>query len=274
MAVETIRERARCTSVSPDPEPRSIDHVWRRYKRTLDEPTRNWLVERYFPLVCYRAERLLARLPRVVDLGDLIQQGSFGLLDAIDAFDPDRGVKFETFCAQRVSGAMIDYLRSIDDATRGSRARHQMVQEARQKFFASHGYNATDLELLPLLHPQRKIAQRILDGSAPVRCSCTSDCWRPTDTDRDEEQPVTIEDPSQPDALSILQKRDIRNFITRGLSRVERLIVVLYYYEELSMKEIGHTLGLSESRVSQMHKSVLARLRAQLGHRERELLEA
>ncbi|MCC6908956.1 MAG: FliA/WhiG family RNA polymerase sigma factor [Phycisphaerales bacterium] len=274
MTVAMIRERARRTSTSADSQEQSIDSIWRRYKQTLDEPTRNWLVERYFPLVCSRAERLHARLPRAVDLSDLIQQGSFGLLDAISAFDPDHGAKFETFCIQRVNGAMVDYLRSIDDASRGARTRYRMVQEARQKFFASHGYNPTDLELLPLLHPQRKMAQRILDGSALVRCTCTSDCWRPTETDRDEEQAFTIEDASQPDALSVMQKRDIRNFITRGLSRVERLIVVLYYYEELSMKEIGHTLGLSESRVSQMHKSVLARLRAQLGHRERELVDA
>lgn len=245
--------------------------VWEEYQRTRSVEIRNFLMEKYLHLVRYNAERIYARLPDEVDIQDLMSVGLFGLKDAIDAFDLDRGVKFETYCAPRIRGAILDELRSMDWVPRLVRHRTSKVEQARQQFAKANGRDPTDDELASRLNIQGEEFDKLKrDSSAVGTFSLTRKCFQ-SDGNKDVREIDVIKDESQRNPFSEIQRKDVKDLITKGLSRAERLIVVLYYYEEMTMKEIGSTLDLSESRVSQMHSSILARLKAQMQHRAREL---
>lgn len=249
----------------------SSREIWKEYRKHRSQDLRNYLMEKYLHLVRYNAERIYARLPDEVDLQDLISAGLFGLMDAIDAFDLERGVKFETYCAPRIRGAVLDELRSMDWVPRLVRHRTSKVEGARQKFEMEHGRSPTDDELSRKLHIQGEEFSKLKrDSQAVGTFSLTRKCFQ-SDGSKDVREIDVIKDESQRNPFADVQRKDVRDLITKGLSRAERLIVILYYYEEMTMKEIGATLDLSESRVSQMHSSILARLKAQMQSRSREL---
>ena len=248
-----------------------IREVWQQYRKSQAREIRNFLMEKYLPLVRYNAERIYARLPDEVDIQDLMSAGLFGLMDAIDAFDLGRGVKFETYCAPRIRGAVLDELRSMDWVPRLVRHRTGKVEGARQKFEMEHGRIPTQDELSRLLGLHGEEFEKYERDSAAVGTfSLTRKCFA-GDGSKDVREIDVIKDESQNNPFSDIQRKDVKDLITKGLSRAERLIVILYYFEEMTMKEIGATLDLSESRVSQMHSSILARLKAQMQHRAREL---
>jgi len=250
-----------------------IKEVWVIFQKNPTDLHRNYFMERYYPLVKYNADRIYARLPDEVDLEDLISAGLFGLMDAIDAFDLDRGVKFETYCAPRIRGAVLDELRSMDWVPRLVRSRSSKVDQARVSLEMQLGRKPTVEEISERLGVDEEELKKILrDGSAVSISSLSRTCYQ-TDSSKEVREIDIVEDERQSNPLSEIQRRDLKNLITKGLSRAERLIVVLYYYEEMTMKEIGITLDLSESRVSQMHSSILARLKAQMQHREGEFDE-
>lgn len=260
----------------PSNQPTSFDKkpirdVWLEYKRSPSREIRNFLMEKYLPLVRYNAERIYARLPDEVDIQDLMSAGLFGLMDAIDAFDLERGVKFETYCAPRIRGAVLDELRSMDWVPRLVRHRTSKVDSARMKFEMANGRAPTRDELAERLGLDGEEFEKTeRDSSAVGTFSLTRKCFA-SDGNKDVREIDVIKDESQNNPFSDIQRKDVKDLITKGLSRAERLIVILYYYEEMTMKEIGATLDLSESRVSQMHSSILARLKAQMQHRAREL---
>jgi RNA polymerase sigma factor for flagellar operon FliA len=244
--------------------------LWTLYKQDPSESLRNFLIVKYRPIVRYNAERLHTRLPDEVDVDDLISVGVFGLMDAIDGFDLERGVKFETFCAQRIRGAMLDELRSMDWVPRIVRSRTSKVERAKASLEAELGRPATQEEISHKLGVDAEEVKKILKDGRAVSMSSLSRERYQSDGSRDVLEIDVLEDTTQINPLGEIQRRDLKNLLTKGLSRAERLIVILYYYEEMTMKEIGATLDLSESRVSQMHSSILARLKAQMQHRERE----
>ncbi|MEO1129809.1 MAG: FliA/WhiG family RNA polymerase sigma factor [Planctomycetota bacterium] len=245
------------------------EDIWLLYDREPTETIRNFLMERFLPLVRYNAERIYTRLPDEVDIEDLMSAGLFGLKDAIDAFDLERGVKFETYCAPRIRGAILDELRSMDWVPRLVRHRTARVEGVRQKLEMEYGRKPTDEEISTALGVDDDEVKKIVkDGSAVSITSLNRQRYQ--GDGREVREIDIIQDDTQSDPLSEIQSRDLKNLLTKGLSRAERLIVILYYYEQMTMKEIGATLDLSESRVSQMHSSILARLKAQLQHREKE----
>lgn len=251
-----------------------VNDLWKLYAKSRPEALRNYFWERYFPLVRYIAERTYTRLPDEVDINDLISAGQFGLMDAINAFDLDYGVKFETYCAQRIKGAILDELRAMDWVPRLVRSRSNKVDQARQKFEMREGRIPTQDELSQILGVDGEEFDKIdKDSKAVGTVSLSRKCFS-SDGNKEVTEIDIIKDESQSDPLVETQRRDIKELITKGLSRAERLIVVLYYYEEMTMKEIGATLDLSESRVSQMHSSILLRLKAQMQHRAKELEQA
>ncbi len=251
-----------------------VNDLWKLYAKSRPEALRNYFWERYFPLVRYIAERTYTRLPDEVDINDLISAGQFGLMDAINAFDLDYGVKFETYCAQRIKGAILDELRAMDWVPRLVRSRSNKVDQARQKFEMREGRVPTQDELSQILGVEGEEFDKIdKDSKAVGTVSLSRKCFS-SDGNKEVTEIDIIKDESQSDPLVETQRRDIKELITKGLSRAERLIVVLYYYEEMTMKEIGATLDLSESRVSQMHSSILLRLKAQMQHRAKELEQA
>ena len=247
-----------------------IQHVWTTYRAEPTTPLRNRLIENYLHLVRYNAERIWSRLPDGVDLDDLISAGVFGLMDAIEAFDMGRGVKFETYCVPRIRGAMLDELRTMDWVPRLVRSKQSKVDAASKALAAALGRKPTAEELADKLGiPIEQVAAFVGEANAVGLVSLNKK-WYETDSYKDVREIDVLEDKKAEDPTGRLQNRDLMRLVTRGLNRNERLIVILYYYEELTMKEIGSTLNLSESRVSQMHSSIVARLQAQLAKRRPE----
>lgn len=248
----------------------NIEQVWLDFFKTGNEYNRNLLMENYLRIVKYTADRIYAKLPDKVELDDLISAGIFGLMDAIDAFDPERGVKFETYCTPRIRGAILDELRSMDWVPRLVRSRAHQLENALQTLEAHLGRVPTDSEIaneLELDMPEFHKLQR--DATATGLVSL-SNKFTESDGDKDIREIDIIKDQKSENPLIEAQKRDLKSLLTKGLTRAERLIVILYYYEEMTMKEIGATLDLSESRVSQMHSSIIARLKAQMNARKKE----
>lgn len=244
--------------------------IWVHFQKTKSLAIRNYFLERFMHLVRYNAERIHTRLPDEVDVEDLVQAGLFGLKDAIESFELDRGVKFETYCASRIRGAILDELRSMDWVPRLVRQRSSKVNQARNRFLLANGRAPTENELAEMLGADAEEYKKLNRDSRAVGVFSLSRKVVGGDSNRELHEIDVIRDDTQSNPLTEAQRNDLRNLITKGLSRAERLIVVLYYFEEMTMKEIGATLDLSESRVSQMHSSILARLKAQMQHRERE----
>src|SRR6185436_14549536 len=221
----------------------------------------------------YNAVRIWARLPDGVELDDLMSAGVFGLMDAVDAFDLTRGVKFETYCVPRIRGAMLDELRTMDWVPRLVRSKQSKVDAAQKLLETSLGRKPTLEELsLKLGVPQDQIEAYVGEAAAVSLVSLNKK-WYETDSYKDVREIDILEDKKAVDPTGRLQNRDLMKLVTKGLNRNERLIIILYYYEDMTMKEIGATLDLSESRVSQMHSSIVARLQSQLCERRPEFGE-
>ena len=247
-----------------------IAGVWREYKDAPSIELRNQLVEHYLPLVKYNAERIWARLPDGVDLDDLISAGIFGLMDAIEAFDLERGVKFETYCVPRIRGAMLDELRTMDWVPRLVRSKASKMEEMRKSLEASLGRPPSPEEMSQRLGVSLEDYYKMLGDATAVSQVSLNKKWYETDSYKDVREIDILEDKKGEDPTRRIQKADLMRLVTKGLNRNERLIIILYYYEELTMKEIGATLDLSESRVSQMHSSIVQRLQGQLERRRPE----
>ncbi|RMD66611.1 MAG: FliA/WhiG family RNA polymerase sigma factor [Planctomycetota bacterium] len=248
-----------------------IHDVWVAYKQHGGRELRNYLMEKYLPLVRYIADRIYARLPDEVDVEDLYSAGAFGLMDAIDSFKLEKAVKFETFCAPRIRGAILDELRSMDWVPRLVRSRSAKVAAARNSLLMELGREPTEEEIAQRLGVEEEEFSKLKRDSRAVGVVSLERKWRQSEGGRELREIDVIEDETQANPVSSAQHKDIKALLTKGLSRAERLIVLLYYYEEMTMKEIGATLDLSESRVSQMHSSIIARLKAHMLHREGEL---
>lgn len=254
------------TRVSED-----VSEVWIAYKKDqTNQELRNRLMERFLPLVRYNAERVWAKLPEGVDLNDLMSAGVFGLMDAIEAFDMDRGVKFETYCVPRIRGAMLDELRTMDWVPRLVRSKASKMEAARKVVEARVGRPPTEAEIAAEMGIAIHEFEKLKSEASAVNLVSLDKKWYETDSYKDVREVDVVQDGKGEDPTGGIQKLDLMKLVTRGLNRNERLIIILYYYEELTMKEIGNTLGLSESRVSQMHSSIVARLKEQLGRRRPE----
>jgi RNA polymerase sigma factor FliA len=256
------------------PPPRDIKEIWADYKKQPTEALRNTIMETYLHLVRYNAERVHTKLPDEVELDDLMSSGIFGLMDAIEAFDLDRGVKFETYCAPRIRGAILDELRSMDWVPRLVRSRAQKLGSATRSLEVELGREPTQDEVARKLNVPQAEYEKIAKDASAVGVVSLSRKWYETDSNKDVREIDVLEDKRGTDPVREMQRKDLKELMTRGLTRAERLIIILYYFEEMTMKEIGMTLDLSESRVSQMHSSILARLRAQMAERKKEISQA
>ncbi len=244
--------------------------LWKNYREKPTLEARNKLAEHYLSIVKFTAERLYTRLPDEVDINDLHQDGFQGLLDAIESFDLSRGVKFETYCALRVKGAILDSLRANDWVPRLVRARVHKMNEARATLELKLSRAPTDRELADHFAMSPEDYERMIrDANATGVVSLNRKCYE-TDTNKDVREIDIVEDKRGDDPVRTVQRGDLKKLLIKGLSKNERLIILLYYYQEMTMKEIGATLDLSESRVSQMHSAILSRLRPMLEGRKHE----
>ena len=222
----------------------------------------------------YNGERIWARLPEGVELDDLISAGVFGLMDAIEAFDLSRGVKFETYCVPRIRGAMLDELRTMDWVPRLVRSKASKLGEGLRTLEARLGLSPTEIELSEYMQISVRELEKMMTEANTVNLVSLNKKWYETDSYKDVREIDILEDKKGEDPTRRIQKTDLMRLVTKGLNRNERLIIILYYYEELTMKEIGATLDLSESRVSQMHSSIVQRLQGQLLRRRPEFSHA
>ena len=234
--------------------------LWLRYKTEGDEAARNLLLEHYLPIVRKVAECLFTKLPDEVDVEDLISAGIFGLMDAVRAYDLSRGVRFETYCYMRIRGAILDELRSMDWVPRLVRSREHKLHKALHKVTMKLGRPPTDEELAREMHLAMTEFQKLIRDSAAVGLVSLNQKWFEI---REE-----LEDKNTESPVETASKRESLAELIRGeLSRAERTIIILYYFEDMTMKEIAKALGLSESRISQIHASVLNRLQETLKKR-------
>ena len=209
---------------------RPIDQIWREYRANPTEELRNFLIARHLDLVAYAAERLHKRLPSEVEINDLKSAGAFGLMDAVESFDPDRGVKFETFCTQRIRGAMFDELRSMDWVPRLVRSRTAKVDKVRKSIEMETGARPTEEEVAARLNVSGDEFEKLQKDSRPISMvSLTRKCFE-TDSSKDVREIDVVEDNRQENPQQAVQKQDLQALITKGLSRAERLIVNLYNY--------------------------------------------
>jgi RNA polymerase sigma factor for flagellar operon FliA len=191
-------------------------------------------------------------------------------MDAIDAFDLERGVKFETYCVPRIRGAMLDELRTMDWVPRLVRSKASKLEEARKTLEAQLGRPPRADELAERMGMSLSDFEKHTSDASAVSLISLNKKWYETDSYKDVREIDILEDKKAEDPTHRLQNRDLMRLVTRGLNRNERLIIILYYYEEMTMKEIGSTLDLSESRVSQMHSSIINRLQNLLAQRRPE----
>lgn len=243
--------------------------IWLAYKREPTVRVRNLLIEAYLPLLRTIAAGVYKRLPAQVEMEELVSAGLFGLMDAIDAFDPEREVRFSTFCSRRVRGSIIDELRLMDLPPRQVREHEAMVKRVCDSFQKEFGRPPCDDEVLSRLGVDARQGRKILRNGRVTHVSSLSEPagWR---MDRPMRVEETVADNRRPSAMSRAMLRDMRDWALRHLSRTERLVMVLYYAEGLTMREIGKVLGLSESRVCQLRSVILAKLQAQARARGRE----
>lgn len=251
----------------------AIQQLWVRLKEEGDDSVRNDLIQHYLPLVRITAERMHGKLPSHVEVDELIQAGVFGLMDAIDGFDPARGVKFEVYAKQRVHGAILDDLRNQDFAPRLVRTHSHRMDRAYKSLEAETGRapdNAAVADKLGITIEEFDRWRREVNRANMVSLDRATTGF---DGEGKEIRKVdTVEDADIDEPTSGLEKRELIELATRGLSHKEKLIVILYYLEELTMKEIGLVLDLSESRVCQIHHRIIYRLKESLARLRDDLL--
>ncbi|MDR3211733.1 MAG: FliA/WhiG family RNA polymerase sigma factor [Planctomycetota bacterium] len=230
--------------------------LWQRYIKTRDDETRSVLIENYLPLVFHMAEQAAKHLPTHLEVQDLISYGNFGLLDAIRKFNPDEGVKFSTYCNRRIYGAIVDELRRQDWPSRQVRKKVSDVRKAREELELELGRPPFEYELAEYLNLSGKDYDSLMQEVHVKSMVSLDRKW--DDSDDNEIGPIeTIPDTNAPDPLEKLIRAEIKEVALRGLSEDEKKVLVLYYYENLNLKEIGAILDLSESRVCQIHQHTL-----------------
>jgi RNA polymerase sigma factor FliA len=242
--------------------------LWRRYKTGGDEQAREGLVVAYAPLVKYVAGRLASGLPAHVDEADLISYGLGGLINAIERFDLGRDVKFETYAITRIKGAIIDELRSLDWVPRSVRQRARDIERANAKLEHRLHRAPNDEEMAQELGMTVDEFQDALLQISNSTIAALDELWTVNDSSGDQVSLLdTITDDSAPDPASLVDATDLKDRVADAIARLperEKLVIALYYYENLTLREIGEVLGVTESRVSQLHTKAILRLRSRL----------
>jgi len=244
---------------------RKVRDVWVKYKRTNRKIYKNKLIETYLPLVKGVAERMLMTLPASVELDDLVSMGTFGLIEAIARFDIDRGVLFKTYCVNRIRGAILDELRALDWVPRLVRYKSSTVDKVGGRLRSKLGRDATVWEMAEELELDVHEYQRIEKDSKPVAMLSLSDESSGDDSGDSSNRIVDlVKDEKGVDPMAHVHRGDLRTLATKTLNKKEQIVVSLYYFEQLSMKEIAKVLRLTESRVCQIHSKVIEKLRNSL----------
>lgn len=252
--------------------------MWKKYKRTKSQALREDIVKKYLYLVKYVAGRVAVGLPPNVEFNDLVSYGILGLFDAINKYDVSQGNKFETYAVARIRGSIMDELRKLDWAPRLLRKKAREIEKKAKELEEKHGRLATDSELAKGLGISVADLNSIYSDLNSTTFLSLDEVWQNDDGNKPISRLQTIEDSLGTNQFSYVHQNEVKEILAGSIDELpekEKLVIVLYYYENLTLREIGEILDVSESRVCQIHTKVVMRLRSHLTKRVGELtLEA
>lgn len=240
-----------------------IERDWELMK-SGNHAARNRIMTQYLPLVKNVAGRMAMGFPRSVELDDLVSTGTIGLIEAIGNFNPERGVKFETYAVPRIRGAILDNLRALDWIPRSTRAKARNIDRATVVLENILGRKPVGTELANKLEWSLAELQHAMDDISGTSLLSLDEMVYREDDNRQVPRVETITLISDEDVLSDIEKMELRAYLVTAVETLpdqERLVIGLYYYEELTLKEIGAIMTISESRVSQIHTKAVKKLR-------------
>jgi RNA polymerase sigma factor FliA len=253
------------------PERAEISDLWQAYKAHRDTALRDDLILRYAPLVKYVAGRLAMGLPSHVEVDDLVSYGVFGLIEAIERFDTSREVKFETYAIARIRGAMLDSLRAFDWIPYSVRQKARELEAAYSKVEAKIGRSATDAEVADEMDiPVERLHKMLQDVRGMALVSLDEVIHGEEDSGSQVRALQMLGDANAQDPLTFVEFEDRKRILAEAIERLpekERLVIALYYHQGLTVTEISRILGVSQSRISQVHSKAVVRLRSRLTHR-------
>jgi len=241
--------------------------LWRTYRKEGIREVRDFLAEKYAPLVKYVAGKVAIGMPQNVEFDDLVSYGSFGLLDAIEKFDPDRDIKFKTYAMTRIRGAIFDELRSIDWIPRSIRQKAKQLEDTIAMLENKMGHTVDDEDIAKELNISTDELQSLLTKISGTSIISLNDIWYLGDDNDEVSFMETLESPQNLNPDSLIEKEEIKSVIVDAIKHLpdkEKKVIVLYYYEDLTLKEIGEVLDVTESRISQLHTKAIMRLRGKL----------
>ncbi|SDJ70840.1 RNA polymerase sigma factor WhiG [Streptomyces indicus] len=249
------------------PAPASLDELWRSYKTTGDERLREQLILHYSPLVKYVAGRVSVGLPPNVEQADFVSSGVFGLIDAIEKFDIEREIKFETYAITRIRGAMIDELRALDWIPRSVRQKARNVERAYATLEAQLRRTPSEAEVAAEMGIAVEELHAVFSQLSLANVVALEELLHVGGEGDRLSLMDTLEDTAADNPVEVAEDRELRRLLARAINTLpdrEKTVVTLYYYEGLTLAEIGNVLGVTESRVSQIHTKSVLQLRAKL----------
>lgn len=240
-----------------------LTELWTDYKATGDERAREGLILHYSPLVKFVAGRVGSGLPRNVDQNDLVSFGTFGLIDAVDKFEPERGFKFETYAVNRIKGAILDELRHLDWVPRSVRSRAREIQRTMAELNHKYQRTPSEEEVAAAMDLPLDTLRDQLGEIATLGFVALDELLNPSERDSGSMSEM-IADPAAIDPSGSFEREETRYMLADSINRLpdrERLVLTLYYYEGLTLAEIGGVLNVTESRICQIHTKAVMSLR-------------
>ena len=243
------------------------EELWQQYRKNRDPAIREAFIKQYAPLVKYVAGKVAVGMPNNVEFDDLVGYGVFGLIDAIDKYDPDKNVKFKTYAVTRIRGAIFDELRLIDFVPRSVRQKTREIESTISSLEAQLGRTASDQEIAGALGINESEYMKVIQKISGTSIISLNDLWYSGDDNDKVSIGDSIESPSSLNPDVMVVNEEIRRVIVEAINELpdkEKKILVLYYYEDLTLKDIGRVLQVTESRVSQLHTKAVLHLRSKL----------
>ena len=255
------------------PEQEALASLWEDYKSDQNSAARDKLIVHYSPLVKYVAGRVSTGLPANIEQADLVSYGIFGLIDAIDKFEPGRGIKFETYAISRIKGAIIDELRAIDWVPRSVRFKAREIEKTLSRLEAKLHRTPTDDEIAAEMGVGIEDLRTIYSQVSFVSLVALDELMMSGGEKGDKLSLIdTLEDTSSDDPVALFESEEMKHILAQAINRLserEKIVVTLYYYEGMTLNEIGQVLGVTESRICQMHTKAVMQLRTRIAEQSR-----